>query len=254
MKDLEANKIFAAILVAGIIAMFAGFIAEVATHPHELEEDAIAIEGTDIVAGGGAPKEALPEPILAMIATADVERGQKVSKACAACHSFTKGGANGVGPNLWNVVGIPKQAKDGYSYSGVLNVQGEDNWTYASLNKFIAKPKKYAPGTKMNYLGLKKPADRANVVAWLRTLSDSPKPLPTDAEIAAEEAELAPPEDEEGTEPVSDTAAEQADAANPALDVETDATDATDATGETDETKAGDETETESEAETSASE
>ncbi|MGB1077464.1 MAG: c-type cytochrome, partial [Bdellovibrionales bacterium] len=195
MKDLEVNKIFAAILVAGIIAMLSGFIADIFTHPHELEKDAVTIEGlSGPVAGGGEAKADLPEPVLALIAQAEIERGQKVSKACAACHSFTKGGANGVGPNIWNIVGMKKQAKDGYAYSGTLNSQGGDVWTYAELNKFLYKPKKYANGTKMNFIGLKKPADRASVIAWLRTLADSPAALPSQAEIDAENAELAPVE------------------------------------------------------------
>lgn len=190
---MEFNKVFAAILVAGIIAMFAGFIADMLVSPHKLKENAFKIEGVEEV-GGGVAKVKLPEPILAMIATADIARGQKLSKACAACHTFDKGGANGVGPNMWNVVGAKKQGKAGFTYSGVLNSQGGNVWSYAELNKFLWKPKKYAPGTKMNYIGLKKPEDRAAMVAWLRTLAPSPKALPSATQIAAEEAELALPE------------------------------------------------------------
>ena len=101
MKDLEFNKIFAAILLAGIIAMFSGFISELFIPDHDLEKDAVAIEGIES-AGGATAKEVLAEPILAMIAEAEIARGQKISKACAACHSFDKGGPNGVGPNLWD--------------------------------------------------------------------------------------------------------------------------------------------------------
>ncbi|MCI5059677.1 MAG: cytochrome c family protein [Alphaproteobacteria bacterium] len=191
MGGMEFNKIFAAILVAGIAAMMAGFVAEKLTKPHKLKENAYPIEGVE-VAGGGPKKEKLAEPVLALLAQADIARGQKVSKACAACHTFDKGGANGVGPNLWNLVGGKKQSVAGFSYSGVLNAQGGDVWSYAALNKFLWKPKKYAPGTKMNYVGLKKPEDRAAMIAWLRTLADSPKPLPSASQIAAEEAELAP--------------------------------------------------------------
>lgn len=200
MKDLEANKIFAAILVAGIIAMLAGFVADTITHPHPMEKNAIEIEGSDGVAQSGPPKADLPAPILALIAEADIERGQKLSKACAACHTFTKGGKNGVGPNLWDVVGAPKEAKDGYSYSGVLASNGVEEWDYMALNKFLYKPKKYAPGTKMNFVGLKKPQDRANVTAWLRTLSDNSLALPSQTAIDAEITELTPPALEEATE------------------------------------------------------
>lgn len=193
MGGMEFNKVFAAILVAGIIAMFAGFVAEKLTNPHPLKENAFKIEGVE-VAGGGAKVEKMAEPIMAMLASADVARGQKLSKACAACHSFDKGGNNGVGPNLYGVVGAKKQAHAGFTYSGVMNSQGVDYWTYDSLNKFLWKPKKYAPGTKMNYVGIKKPEDRAAMIAWLRTLSDSPKAFPGATDIAAEEAELTLPD------------------------------------------------------------
>jgi len=196
MDEMEKNKIFAAILVAGITAMLAGFVADKLSHPKKLKENAFKIEGVEEAGATGVKKEKLPEPILAMLATADIERGKKLSKACAACHSFDKGGNNGVGPNLWGVVNANKQSVSGFAYSGALNANGQNKWTYESLNKFLWKPKKYAPGTKMNYLGLKKPADRAAMIAWLRTLSASPAALPSATRIAAEEAELAPKEEE----------------------------------------------------------
>lgn len=199
MGGMEFNKIFAALLVAGIIAMFSGFMAKQLTAPHELKEDAYPIEGVES-AGGSAKVEKVAEPILAMLADADVARGQKVAKACAACHSFNQGGANGVGPNLWNIVGRQKQNVAGFSYSGTLNSQGGDVWTYAELNKYLWKPKKYAPGTKMNYVGLKKPEDRAAIVAWLRTLAPAPKALPSSSDVAVEEAELSPAKEEPASE------------------------------------------------------
>jgi cytochrome c len=195
MGGLEFNKIFAAILIAGITAMLAGFIAEQLTYTHELEENAYAIEGVEAAdVGSGGPQ--LPDPILALLGEADIARGQKLSKACAACHTFEKGGANGVGPNQYDIVGREKQSVPGFAYSGALNENGGNVWTYAELNKFLWKPKEYAPGTKMNYIGMKKPEDRAALIAWLRTMSDNPQPLPGAADIAAEQAELAPPESE----------------------------------------------------------
>lgn len=213
MGGMEFNKIFAAILVAGIIASLSGFVAGILVHPHDLEEDAYQVEGIDGGAGGGPAKVAMAEPILALIAAADVARGEKLSKACAACHSFDKGGPGGVGPNLWNVVGGAKNHMPGFAYSGALEAQGGATWTYAEMNKFLWKPKAYAPGTKMNYIGVKKPEDRAALVAWLRTKADSPKPLPSDSEIAAEQAELAPPE--------VAAEAEEASATEPAAEPET---------------------------------
>lgn len=196
MGGMEFNKIFAAILVAGIVAMFSGFLAKHLVHGESLKQNAFNIEAAEDT-GGGPAKPAGPEPILAMIATADAARGEKISKACAACHNFVKGGPAGVGPNLYNVLGGPKDHMAGYAYSGELLKVGGPTWTYEELNKFLWKPKAYAPGTKMGYAGLKKPEDRAALLAWLRQQSDSPKALPSASDIAAEEADLAPPAKEE---------------------------------------------------------
>jgi cytochrome c len=206
-SNLESNKIFAAILVAGITAMFAGFLARELVHPHELENDAVTIEGT-AAEGGGASGPAMPEPILNLIATADIAKGEKLSKACAACHSFEKGEPGKVGPNLWNVVGGARASKPGFAYSEDMTKKG-GSWSYNDLNHFIWKPKSFVPGTKMTFVGLKKGEDRAAVIAWLRTKADSPHALPSAGEIAQEAKELAPPAPAEG-------AAAAADAAKPA--------------------------------------
>jgi cytochrome c len=186
MNNMEFNKIFAAVLAAGIIAMFSGFIADKLVHPKNLKEDAVMVDAGEATPAGTVKKVAVADPILALLADADIERGKKLSKACAACHSFDNGGKNGSGPNLYAIVEAVKQAKPGFKYSGTLNTQGGEIWTYAELNKFLWKPKKYAPGTKMNFIGFKKPKDRAAMIAWLRTVSDTPSRLPTAGEIAAE--------------------------------------------------------------------
>lgn len=206
--NLEFNKIFAAVLVAGITASGASFFARQVMDSHHEEADAVPIQGVESVASGEAAGPTGPEPILALIAAADVAKGQKLSKACAACHSFEKGGPDRVGPNLWNVVGGPKEHKAGFAYSGALAKVG-GTWSYDNLNHFLYKPAQYAPGTKMNYIGLKKPEDRAAIVAWLRTMADSPYGLPSEADIAAEKAALAPPE-------VADAPAEAAEPADAA--------------------------------------
>ncbi len=190
MSSLESNKIFAAVLVAGIVVMVSGFVAGLLVHPHDLEEDAVAIDGGAVASGAGGAA-AMPEPILDLIATADIAKGEKLSKACAACHSFGSGEAAKVGPNLWGVVGGPKAHMGGFAYSDGLKTKG-GTWTYEDLNHFLWKPKAFIDGTKMNYIGLKKPEDRAAMIAWMRTLGSSVA-LPSDAQIAAEKAELAPP-------------------------------------------------------------
>lgn len=198
MDSFEWNKVFAAVLVAGIVASFSGFLASQFVSPEEVTAHGPEAEGT---AGPSSAEPAGPEPILALLAAADPARGQKLFRACASCHSVESGGPDGVGPNLWNVLTRGVATADGYSYSGALVEAAGDSWEYAELNEFIWKPKAYAPGTKMNYIGLKKPEDRAAIVAYLRTLSDNPPAMPSESEIAAETAASQPAEvDGEGIE------------------------------------------------------
>lgn len=195
MSNMEFNKIFAAVLVAGIIAMFAGFVADNIIHEHDLAEDAVKVEGIESADGGGPAKAAMPEPIMHLIASADVAQGEKLSKVCAACHSFESGGPNGVGPNLYGIINAKFAHASGFAYSETLaGMNG--SWDYDALNKFIWKPKYFVEGTKMSFVGFKKPEDRAAIIAWLRTKAPSPAALPSAADIAAEAAELTPPAEE----------------------------------------------------------
>ena len=177
---MENNKHFASILLAGIIAMGSGFVAELLIHPKQPQAKGWQIEVATAPAGPGAanpPPAAEAEPIAPLLASANVENGEKLAKACAACHTFDKGGPNRVGPNLWGTVGADKAHVEGYSYSPSLaKMPGE--WTYEDLNKFLHQPKDFVPGTKMTYAGLKKAQERADLIAWLRTKSDAPPPLP----------------------------------------------------------------------------
>ncbi len=193
MNSFTFNKAFAAVLIAGIVAMLSGFISENLVSPKALAQDAVPVEAAEGGGGAGGPaKTAGPEPVLRLLASADVTKGEKISKACAACHSFDNGGADKVGPNLWSLVGRDKGKKAGFSYSAGMEKAG-GQWDYNALNHFLYKPKDFVSGTKMTFAGLKKTEDRAALIAWLRTLSPSPAPLPGEADIAKEAAELAPP-------------------------------------------------------------
>ena len=190
-QNLEKNKIMASLLVAGIVAMLAGFVANLLVHPDIPSESVLDIDTSalETAAPGAAP--AGPEPVLALLADADVARGEALSKACLACHSFEKGGAQKIGPNLWDVVNAKKAHVAGFAYSDVIKdmaAKGEA-WTYQNLNAFLWRPNTYAKGTKMSYPGLRKPEDRAAVIAYLRSLSDNPAALPSADAIAAETPE-----------------------------------------------------------------
>ncbi len=203
-KSNESNKIFAAILCALLTVMLGGFFVDKIIVAEKLEKNAIEIEGGAVKGGAIDTKPKLPDPIMALLADADIEKGAKISKACAACHSFEKGGATKQGPNLWGTVGAPKGNVAGFAYSDELIAKG-GNWDYDSLNQFLTKPKKYIKGTKMNFAGLKKAKDRAALVAWLRVQADAPTALPTEAEIAAEQAAFAPPVEEKVEEAGEET-------------------------------------------------
>ncbi|MFN3700599.1 MAG: c-type cytochrome [Alphaproteobacteria bacterium] len=198
MTGPESNKIFAAFLIAGITAYLAAFVGDKLVYPKKLETNAVEIEGAELEAAG-ATAVLMPEPIMHLIANADIAQGERLSRACAACHTFNSGGATMIGPNLWDTFGNRKAHIDGFAYSNTL-AEMQGNWGYNELNWFLWRPRVYVEGTKMNYIGLRRPEDRAAMIAWLRTLSNSPKPLPTQAQIDAEKAELSPPEPEETAE------------------------------------------------------
>lgn len=166
--NLEYNKIFAAVLVAGIVAKLSGFIADKTMRPHEQTASAYHTEASAAVPAA-IQKDTGPEPIKDLIASVDIERGQNLSKACTACHTFDKGGANRVGPNLWGVTARPKASVDGFAYSSAMKEKG-GTWTVEDLNAFLYKPSKFLKGTKMVYAGMKKPEDRAALVKWLQSL------------------------------------------------------------------------------------
>ncbi len=144
--------------------------AEPAAASTASEPAAAATQTAAAPAGGG--------DLAALLAAADPAQGQTVAKKCAACHPFEKGGPNKVGPNLWDIVGAKHAHKDDYSYSKAMSDMADKEWSYAELDAFLAAPKTYVPGTKMTFVGIKKPEERAALIAYLRSLSDSPKPLP----------------------------------------------------------------------------
>ena len=161
-------------------------IARVLVPEQQLDKNSYVIEVPEATkVADVAPQDTGPEPILALLASADVAAGEKLAKKCTACHVFEAGGVNKVGPALWSIVNKAKASADGFAYSKALAEFGGE-WDYQSLNGFLAKPKAYISGTKMNFAGLKKPEDRANMVAWMRTMADSQAPLPTAEDIAAE--------------------------------------------------------------------
>lgn len=159
------------------------YLHTLSDHPVPLPKPQAPAKAAAAPAGGGQqaaapaakPAEAsLPE----LLAHASVDKGKQIARQCEACHTLTKGGPNRVGPNLWNIVGSPRgEDRGGYNFSTAMKNKG-GKWTFEEIFNFIKDPRGYIPGTAMTFAGLKSPQQRADVLAYLHTLSDHPVPLP----------------------------------------------------------------------------
>lgn len=205
MDSFELNKIIGALLGAVFIVFSVSIVSDSIFSDHPPEKPGFIIEAAEAKEdpGGGEPKG--PEPIGPLLASADVGKGEKVFKKCSACHTPDNGGANKVGPNLWDIVSRPVAGHGGFAYSGALKEYAQGGsvaWDYENLSQFLLAPKKYIKGTSMGFAGLKKEADRADVIVYLRSLSDNPAPLP-DAP-AAQDGEDASASTDDSTTTTSD--------------------------------------------------
>lgn len=188
--DDRFNTIAGWVLGAGIVALGASVVAGEIFHSERPEKMGYPIAG--VVEGGG--EGAAEEPIEAFLAKADVAKGAQVFNKCAACHTVTNGGPNGLGPNLWGVLGEPVGKGKGFAFSDALSSKG-GSWNWDNLSQWLSSPRTFAPGTKMTFAGLGNPQERADVIAYLNQQSSSPLPLPAAPAPAAPAAgdEAAPP-------------------------------------------------------------
>ena len=182
MNSSYFNMISSAFLGTVFVVLTISFLSEALYHTEAPEQEGFVIEvaeGSSTSSGDDAAEDVIPD-IGPLLASADVAAGEKVFKKCAACHTIEDGGANKVGPGLWDIIGHPVGAKDGFGYSAALTeyAAGGTTWDYENLNKFFLKPKAYIKGTAMGFAGLKKEKDRANLIAYMRTFSPSPVALP----------------------------------------------------------------------------
>lgn len=184
MSSMEFNRIAGAVLFTLTVIKVADIAGDATGHVTPLAKPAYVIGG-DAQAGGEAKPEGDtqtakaaegPAPIGPLLASASADKGKSVARKCATCHDFSKGGKDKLGPALWGIVGS-KVGEGSFRYSDALKKLG-GNWDYSALNKFLANPKGYAPGNKMAFAGIKNDGDRAALILYLRSLSDSPVPLP----------------------------------------------------------------------------
>ncbi|HEX8215536.1 MAG TPA: cytochrome c family protein [Allosphingosinicella sp.] len=202
--DDRFNTIAGWVLGAGIVALGASIVTGEMFHDERPEKMGYPIEGVEVESEGGAEAE---QPIAAFLAAADPGKGEAVFKKCAACHTATPGGPNGLGPNVHGIMGQPVAARPGFAYSDALKSKG-GTWDWETMSQWLKSPKAFAPGTKMTFAGLAKPEDRANLLAWLNSQgSNLPLPPPpaagaNPAEAAAETADQGAGGDKGENEPV----------------------------------------------------
>lgn len=219
MDSFEFNKMAGAILMSLLIVMGLGIISDTIFYTDTPDEMGYQINVAEAATGDGTEAaESSVEPIGVRLASADALAGEKVARKCTACHTFDNGGANKVGPNLWEIVNRKPGAHAGFKYSGDMVAYGNEHlWDYENLDKFLEKPKDVIAKTTMGFAGLRKPDERADMIAYLRSLADQPVALPDPAEGAHAV--------EEETDPAAEQAAEETTEAAPEENTEEDTTD-----------------------------
>jgi len=181
MDSFEINKIIAAVLLTALIIIGIGKFTDVLFHVEKPKESAYKIEGLEVASTsastGAETKVVEVVDIKALLAMGNLEHGEKVFKKCTACHQIASDGKNMIGPNLWSVIGRTAGSVNDYKYSKAMIAYGK-KWTFEEMNSYLIKPQAYVKGTKMAFAGLRKEKDRASVILFMNSKSNSPKPLP----------------------------------------------------------------------------
>ena len=182
MDSWEWNKIAGAVLGTLMFVLVLKIVAEAVFEVPTPAKPGYVVEGVpaQTASNSAAPvAEALPDwgTVLPKASVAD---GEKIAGRCQQCHNLTKGGPNLIGPNLWDIVNRQRATHPGYDYSSAMSAK-HDPWSYDNLFVYLKLPAAMVPGTKMTFAGLPSAQDRINLIAYLRTLADSPAAIPAPA-------------------------------------------------------------------------
>jgi cytochrome c len=195
VDSYEWNKIFGWVLAAGIAVLGLSIVTGYVYPSGHSEEKGYVVEGVEVEAEAGAAGAAEAQPIAMFLADANVAKGEAQFKKCAACHTVAKGGPNNQGPNLWGIVGAKVAHLPNFAYSDAVKGHG-GSWDWDAMGAWLESPRKYIPGNKMSFAGIANPKDRADLIAYLNTQSDSPLPIPpkpaAQASATADAAAAAP--------------------------------------------------------------
>jgi cytochrome c len=179
MDSWEWNKVAGALLGTLIFVLVIKFAAEAIYESPMPAKPGYVVEGVveEKTAGPAATVEEKLPDFGAVLPSADVAAGKDVASRCEQCHDLSRGGPNKIGPNLWGIVGRQRATQSGFDYSSAM-MASHATWDYAALFRYLKSPQSMVPGTKMSFAGLRSAQDRINLLAYLRTLSDSPLPIP----------------------------------------------------------------------------
>ena len=181
MDSFELNKIIGAVLMTALIVIGINKLSDAIFYVEKPKQSAYKIEGVELALSSSQVstqvKKVAQLDFKEILAMGDLSHGEKVFKKCSACHIVAKGGKNKIGPALYGVVGRASAVSEGYSYSKALKAHGK-KWSFEELNAYLLKPQAHIKGTKMAFAGLRKDKDRASVILYLNSQSDSPLPRP----------------------------------------------------------------------------
>jgi len=208
MDSFEWNKIVGAVLGTLLFVVALKIGSEMLFEVPEPAKPGYVVPGVPEAAAPGAETQQTAEETIPDFGTvlpkADTAHGQQVSERCQQCHDLSKGGPDKIGPNLWGIVGRARASRTSFSYSSAM-MANHDPWTFEKLFVYLKSPASMVPGTKMSFAGLPSAQDRIDLIAYLRTQSDSPVPIPAPAPAKA--AAATPPAAAPAGQPAAPAAA-----------------------------------------------